>query len=271
MSKLSEIKEHTHTLGDIKNIMNAMKNLSIVEMTKIARFLPNQAKVAGTIQQAMADFETFYGPSARPEGEGLLCVLLGSERGFCGGFNEQVAAHFKKMDLGQKPVRMILVGRKLAMKFEEDPRVAAAIGGPSTAEEIPQAIYQLCESLRPFSGSRWLILHNDGEEKLSVMETYPLEAGSEGSQAGFPYAPLLNLPPAQLYPLLMEQRLLAVLYRIFYLSFMAENRERLRHMDGALEKIENDWNRMRLKANALRQEQITEELEIIIQNGLEIS
>ena len=33
---------------------------------------------------------------------------------------------------------------------------------------------------------------------------------------------------------LFEQYLFSVLYRAFYLSFLAENRERLRHMDGAL-------------------------------------
>ena len=45
---------------------------------------------------------------------------------------------------------------------------------------------------------------------------------------------------------------------------MAENHERLRHMDGALNKLRDDEERLRRASNTLRQETITEELEIII-------
>jgi len=266
MSKLSDLKGHIHTLGEIKSILNAMKNLSIVEMTKVSRLLATHGKAAATIQEALADFEFFYGPPGPDPGtDGLFCVLIGSERGFCGGFNERIAAHFGKAAAGPRNVRILVVGRKLAMKFEGDPRLAGTMDGPSAAEEIPATISSLCEQLRVHSGSRWLVIHNDGgEAQLETLETYPLEARTRSAPRPFPFPPLLYQPPAQLYPLLLEQQLFAVLYGVFYLSFMAENRERLRHMDGAIGKIDKDWSRMTLRANALRQEEITEELEIIL-------
>jgi hypothetical protein len=43
-----------------------------------------------------------------------------------------------------------------------------------------------------------------------------------------------QLPPLELYAQFFKQYLFALFYEIFYLSFMAENRERLRHREGAL-------------------------------------
>ena len=45
---------------------------------------------------------------------------------------------------------------------------------------------------------------------------------------------------------------------------MAENRRRLAHMDRALDRLEEDTARLRLAYNARRQEEITEEIEIIL-------
>ena len=78
------------------------------------------------------------------------------------------------------------------------------------------------------------------------------------------FPPLLNLAPSDLRPQLFEQYLFALFYGIFYQSFMAENHERLRHMDGALNKLREDEERLRRRSNSLRQETITEELEVIM-------
>ena len=60
-----------------------------------------------------------------------------------------------------------------------------------------------------------------------------------------------------------------MLYRAFYLSFLAENRDRLRHMDGALQTLDKNWNQLHRMSNVLRQEEITEELEVIMLSAAE--
>jgi F-type H+-transporting ATPase subunit gamma len=45
---------------------------------------------------------------------------------------------------------------------------------------------------------------------------------------------------------------------------MAENRQRHAHMESALNKLDEDRARLRLVYNALRQEDITEEIEVIL-------
>jgi F-type H+-transporting ATPase subunit gamma len=45
---------------------------------------------------------------------------------------------------------------------------------------------------------------------------------------------------------------------------MAENRKRLEHIDSAIRRLEKDEAQLRLSSNALRQEEIIEEIELIM-------
>ena len=112
---------------------------------------------------------------------------------------------------------------------------------------------------------RWTVIHHENggtNAQIAVVCPFAKRSSIGPHQERFP--PLLNLAPAELYPQLHEQYLFSVLYRAFYLSFLAENHQRLRHMDGALNALEGNWNQMRRLSNTLRQEEITEELEIIM-------
>ena len=45
---------------------------------------------------------------------------------------------------------------------------------------------------------------------------------------------------------------------------MAENRRRMQHLEGAIRRLEERTSELALKRNALRQEEITEEIEVIL-------
>jgi F-type H+-transporting ATPase subunit gamma len=269
MSKLSALKGRIHTLGEIKSILSAMKNLSIIEMNKISRFLESQQKTAAAVEEAMGDFGNFYGnpQAARATSAGILCVLVGSERGFCGAFNETVLMALREAAPEAEQVRLLAVGRKLALKLEGDPRLVGVLAGPNTAEEIPGVIDELFGKLAGYSDWKWTIFSNEGSDsalKPSILvpfEHLPLPQGP------YPFPPLIQLPPSELYSHLLEQYLFFLLYRVFYFSFMAENRRRFQHMEGAIQALEKDWNHLMLRFNGLRQEEITEELEIILLNA----
>jgi F-type H+-transporting ATPase subunit gamma len=267
MSKLSDLQSRMRALQDIEEILNAMKNLSLVEITKISRFYVTQQELFRSVEYALADFQQFYGPpsSAETPAGDSLCVLIGSEQGFCGGFNERIQNKLESETSTDPPAKLILVGRKLALKFLEDKRTISSLEGPNAAEEIPLVISQLAKVLARFPGTIWKIIHNRySNEGTSVEITCPFEFLGEKAHTAFNFPPLLNLTTSELRPQLFEQYLFALFYGIFYLSFMAENHERLRHMDGALNKLGQDEQRLRELSNSIRQETITEELEIIM-------
>ncbi len=266
MSKLADLRSRMHALKDIEGILNAMKSLSLVEMTKISRFYVTQQELLHAVEESLADFQHFFGAPTEPKGPDAapLYVLIGSERGFCGGFNEAIQKTFTAQPIDTPP-KLILVGRKLALKFLHDQHVVASLDGPSAAEEIPFVISQLADTLSKMPSANWKILHNSYTNAGTRVEiTSPFEFPKIATAREFQFPPLLYIPPADLRPQLFEQYLFALFYGIFYQSFMAENHERLRHMDGALSKLQEDEERMRRLSNSLRQENITEELEIIM-------
>ena len=90
----------------------------------------------------------------------------------------------------------------------------------------------------------------------------PLAASTR--KPSYPQAPLLNLEPTRFLLQFTSQYLYAALHEVFYASLMAEIRKRLEHMDSAIRRLEKDEAKLRLRYNALRQEEIIEEIEIIM-------
>lgn len=266
MSKTSDLQTKIHTLTEIESILGAMKNLALIEMTKVSKLMSAQNKVSSAIDAALFDFESFYRKDLLIESKQnrVLCILFGSERGFCGPFNEQVINTFRESTKDLTNFEVVLIGRKLISKLEYEPSVKIQIDGPNSADEIPSVIVELAEKLLPYAGWRWMFIQNDGNGAgLYDMVSFPLEM-HEQKGIKMSYPPILNMSPQELYPQLMEQHLFSIMHRALYASFLTENRERLHHMDGAVNQIARNRTWLSLKLNGQRQEEITEELEILM-------
>jgi F-type H+-transporting ATPase subunit gamma len=270
VSKLSNLKDRIQTLDEIRSILSAMKNLSVIEVNKVLRFRVPQNEMTRLIEEALADLEQFYEIepfSAKGSGEWLY-LLVGSERGFCGAFNEAVLRRFEKESAGKETsAKILVVGRKLVSKLEGDARLLDSIEGPSVVEEISAVITELASHLMKFPEPTWAIIANDGDNpEDGVAVVYPFARKERPDGVKFRHPPLLNLSPEVVYREILEHYLFSLLYRVFYLSFLEENLERLRHMEGALGTLEKNLYHLRVESNALRQEEITEELELIMLN-----
>ena len=93
MSRRREIGGRLAALTDIAGILSAMKSLALMETRLLSDFLDQQQRLAAGIEAAAADFLAWRGEFAPLPGEEReLCVLVGSEQGFCGDFNEAIAA-----------------------------------------------------------------------------------------------------------------------------------------------------------------------------------
>jgi F-type H+-transporting ATPase subunit gamma len=267
MSKRLEVKGRLKALDEIRGILSAMKNLAIVEMSKVGRHLEAQRRCVQVAEDALRDLTAFYGSPLPPEkdapGEEGLTVLVGSERGFCGAFNESLWEWFQEREKEDEG-KVLVVGRKLLTKFEGHPRLSGWLEGPDTAEEIPETILSLAERLTgTASQSLRVVFHDGAGSSIEPTVMSPFEEEISDKPSG-PFPPLLQLPPERLYEDLLEQRLFFQLTRAFQASFMAENRERLRHMEGALQSLDKKRDGLRLRYNGLRQEEISEELEMIL-------
>jgi F-type H+-transporting ATPase subunit gamma len=272
MTRRRDIMQHLRSLGEIREIMSAMRNLALLETRKLARVVPEQERVVGSIRAAMVDvlssFPQLIGAAAAPHD---VLVVVGSERGFCGDFNRALLASLQEMDEAAG-VPVIAVGQRLASRMPASRALLASLPGATTTEEVPDVLLRLVRAL----GQR-----HDGAEVSRSLRPVVLYQGSAGqvvktvldpaADGGAPmkrpaYPPGMNLPPEALLGRLTEHYLYAMLCHIFYGSLAAENERRMRHMENALNRIDEQTGQLRRRCNGLRQEEITEEIEVITLN-----
>jgi len=271
MSKRRDLEAHLRSLNEIKEIMNAMKNLSLMEVHRLTRFLDTQRKVIAAIEAAATDFRLFH-PELFPGEEIVLTVhvLIGTERGFCGDFNESLLRRLEYPTGLKGEPKLVVVGSKLAAKLSEDTRVAAFLNGASVVEEVDSVLVKLMETLTGLGAGaagaplRLIVIHHDpAEEGVKVSELRPFRK-ADSANVRFADPPMLYLQPQSFLAGLAEQYLFAALHELLYSSLLAENQRRMQHMEAAVQRLDRRSAELWQKRNVLRQEEITEEIEVIM-------
>jgi F-type H+-transporting ATPase subunit gamma len=265
MSKRNLIKEHVDVLHEIRAIIKAIKNLSLIEVNKTARFIGKTATNVSIIESAIADLLHFFTYDLNIV-EPKTYIVIGSEHGFCGNFN--VMLQRKVQSLPQENLQIIAIGQRIIDKLEtQNLSLVAKLAGANVAEEITSIILQLTELLHSMPFGSWAIIgivEHDGVIEADTI--YPFSKLKTLSASDDLHPPLLNLSPDQVLQEILDHYLFVTLYQIFYHSFYIENRYRMQHMDGALNWLEGNINAEKMLANRLRQEEITEELELMFSN-----
>lgn len=275
MSKRTQIQRHLGVLNEISGIMSAMKNISLMETHKLARFLVHQHRVLAGIEAAASDLLSHHpeiGYRAERVGSGVT-VVIGSQRGFCGDFNESLvdAISQYRRQAASQPHSLLVVGRRLASRLGKDLPVTAAFDGPSVAEEVQPVLHRLMTALSELQAQEGrtellgvtVIAHHEGDDQIGIRSILPRPNPGRLSSR-FAYPPLVNLAAPVFFSEWARYYLWAQMHDVFYSSLMAENRRRLQHMEGAIQRMEEKAGEMQRKYNMLRQEEITEEIEVIM-------
>lgn len=263
MTSRRDLQAKLHQLHEVREILSSMKNLAYMETRKIAPRLEAQQEAVRLIESAAADLLAHVPELRAPErGTGLdqTVVIVGSERGFCGGFNEQLV-----QAIGESPARLIAVGRKLAPRIENDARFGAAVEGAVVAEDAESIIVRLVPQLGMERVATVTVLFHD--EGGTVTRLPLLPPFREPPRRDPRPPPLLHLPPPQFFVELVDQYLFAALHLILLASLLAENQQRVRHLEGAVERLDDQWGELERRRHRMRQEEITEEIEVILLNA----
>lgn len=270
MGRRQALQQRLHSLAEIRDIMGAMKNLALMEIRKLARVLQTEQRMLASIRAAAADFVRLRGaPLATSHGSPGVCLLVGSERGFCGDFNE---ALLRALPANAAGSALIVVGSRLAARLPESVEVVDRLSGAAALEDVPTVLLGVMHTLdrwhaaQPTGTSlRLSALHH--EERGVVLAT--LDAFAEGGPPARPLAdpPLLNLTPQDFSAQLVDHYVFAALHDIFYRSLAAENQRRMQHMDAAVRRLDQKVAELARRGRGLRQEEITEEIEVILLSG----
>lgn len=274
MTGLAGLSQRVARLTEIRAIMTAMKNLSLVETRKLARFIGHQQRMLSNIVAATGDFLQFFPDQGGGDTSAAILVLIGSERGFCGNFNERLITALGAVTSWRQVPSLLLVGHRLGLKLDNHPRVLARLEGATVTEDVPAVLDQLMDALHSARGQ--LVARSVALSCLSVeadgdacfKRLLPIAPDPAPSAPHLPYPPRLNATPAAFFAGLLDQYLLAELHGCLYGSLAAENRQRLAHMEHALDRLDQKVARLALRRNALRQEKIVEEIEVMLSSAM---
>jgi F-type H+-transporting ATPase subunit gamma len=271
MTRRRKLELRGHSLAEVRDIMKSMQTLAYIETRKLARFLDAQHAVVQSIEDVAKDLVSFY-PETLPEAEETtpVYILIGTERGFCGDFNHAVVGHLEsslQADGSGSPM-LIAIGRKLHIVLEGDPRVSVRIAGASVVEEVTAVISRMVRELTCLQEQHRMLtvfgLYHCDDHGIVMQKLLPPFQRYLHLPPRFPHAPVLNQSPREFLVELIDHYLFAALHEMLYSSLMAENHHRVAHLDGAVKHLDDKSADLARQCNALRQEEIIEEIEVIL-------
>lgn len=271
MTHRRELEHHRRSLEEISGIMNSMKTLSYMESRKLQHFLNAQQAVVRSIEEAATELLSFHSEILpEPAQTCDVHILIGSERGFCGDFNHVIR---RKMDTlsepgDSTPAKFISIGDKLNTLLEQDEIDATKLPGASMAEEVPERLNEVTNTLTELQNQYGLLTvfcHYHAEEQdIRSIQLLPPFEDCLAQPPRFTLPPELNMAPETLLVELIDQYLFAALHEMLYTSLMVENHLRITHLEGAVQHLNDETEELSRKSNALRQEEIIEEIEVIL-------
>ena len=269
MSRRRELTRRLAALTDIAGILSAMRNLALMETRVLAELIPCQRRMVAGIETAAADLLAWQATPAATDGP-ELCVLVGSEQGFCGDFNERVV-EARQAHCAERPgpTRWIVGGRRLGARLGALAALAEALPGATVADEVPATLLRLIGAIgrhlasAPAAGQGISALYHCAASggvrlrRLLPLRDLPPPAPQRDAAD-------LHLQPAELLAGLSDHFLYAALNEILYGALLVENQRRQAHMERALQRLDEKTDRLRRTANVQRKEEITEEIEILM-------
>ncbi|MEW6038219.1 MAG: FoF1 ATP synthase subunit gamma [Pseudomonadota bacterium] len=266
MSRRHILLRRMKTLGEIAGILDSMRTLAVIESHRLTRSVECQRHLEAALRGIARELLIHHPALIPVEPAGTAWLVVGSERGFCGDFNARLRTALKQRRSPEEP--LIVVGSRIGAEFALDVPVYRQLPGPLTAEEtaerLPALIDAVSQLLERHGPLRITALHH-ADDAETVLETRIVPPfGKPSARPESPFPPLLYQPPDAVFRHLVEHYLFAVLHCLLDRSLLSEHQYRIRHLDGATRRIEDTLETLRSSNNRLRQEEITEELQVIL-------
>lgn len=272
--RLAEIERRLASLAELSRIVGAMRSISSMRVQEAVKTLAGVRAYGSALEDAvrtalaMADAQRARRDGApRDEGRRALVVLT-SEHGFVGAFNERLldaaAAQLERAGT-RRPMLMLLGSRGAALARERGLPLVWTHAMATRRAGVPDVVRALQERLIPPIArgevTRATVLfgryQGSGIGAAEHRALFPLELPTATRSL---LEPLHNLAPADLLERLTAEYLLASLTEAAVESLASENGARFAAMEAARDNVERKRGELKLAASQARQEEVTSEL-----------
>jgi F-type H+-transporting ATPase subunit gamma len=269
MTRLVEVESHIASVGDLLDIVGAMRSLASMRVQEAHRALPGVRRygetMAGAIGTALLLMPEATPARSRVAGRRALVVFT-AEHGFVGGFNERVIEAAEQAPADGDTV--FVLGTRGGVRLEErgrpvawaHPMATRPEGAPETARRLAVALYHAVAAGQIARAEMVFARHRRGRAlAIERRALFPVEPAAFKS-ARRPQPPLHNLPAEMLFEKLVADYVLALLTEAAVESIASENAARFSAMEAARDNLAKKLELLRQDARQIRQEEITTEL-----------
>lgn len=281
MASLRDIREKIRGVATTQQITGAMKMMSTARLGRAIEAINLTkayiSRLEHIVQSVKRELPGFKHPClSEREVKNACIVVIGGERGLCGGFNHELH-RFAMQAINEHPA----TGRKLAVIGRKPVRFFEQKGIPLFAAWPDIGIKSVETDLFPISASLFELFVSGQVDEISVIYTsfisatrkqpvisrlLPVDTGSMGPRAEnqtthtFDFLP----SPALLFDQLMPRYLRNLLHRAIVESSAAEQSARMTAMTSATDRAEEIIDDLKLDLNRSRQALITREIAEVI-------
>lgn len=269
MPQLIQIRQRMKAITTIAKVTHAMR---LISMSSHAR-LKEKEKIARTFKDEIQNLIGTIIPTAQaqptnPIIDNQLFIIIGSQKGLCGTFNNSLLQCVLKQNLTAAPTTFIVIGKKIQSLIQSKyPTIASATSAAyetltaqnyaSIANDIaaklaqPQSSYSHVAVINNHSRSFFL-----QEPRVTVLtQSYTQEVDL------LPENQLLwDLSPVEVVNHLASLQVTATLNYLLCASLLSEYSARFVSMDSATRNASTLLEKTKLEYNKLRQAKITREL-----------
>ncbi|MGA7326665.1 MAG: FoF1 ATP synthase subunit gamma [Rhodomicrobium sp.] len=269
MPRPADIEGHIASMGELLDIVSAMRSLAGMRVQEAQRALPGIRSYAESMAAAIGASLSLMqrrdrGPQAS---QGLRALILcAAEHGFVAGFNERLMEALAG-ELEARDALFVLGSRGAALAFErgwetawKSPMATRLTGAPGTINQLTKELYgriatgEISRVEVMFSRYRQGAQATIERRLLLPLDTASIAAAQPRQ------APLHNLEPAALFEKLAAEYVFALLTEAAVESIASENAARFAAMEAACDNVAKKLEQLRQEARQARQTEITTEL-----------
>ncbi len=279
METLESLSDTLETTGDIQSIVRTMKSLSAVSIRQYEEAEQAMADYAGTIELGLA---AVLGArracglppprTGRDDRGAQALVVIGSDRGLCGRYNETVTRAATQR-IGAKTSRVGVIGARAAARIEAQghkiDRVFLLPGSVvGMTDLVGRVLIAIDGWMQHHAVTTVSVVHNRREGRTRAAprtrRVLPLAQDELARLAKAPWPgpglPFTRMDRTRLLSWLVRQRLFVILYRALAEAQASEHATRLAAMQSAERNIEDRREDLMTAYRRKRQETITREL-----------
>ena len=296
MTALETLRASIRSIEEMEGVVKTMKTLAAVNIHQYERAVTSLTDYSRTVEMGLQILlrqrylSTQSGGAAglssevlATPGGGLGAIAIGSDRGLCGSFNQQVAARARqvlvgKTESGARP-HLAIVGARLRPHLADVP-ITEELSAPHAASELGEVVRNILLAIERWQEQddihRVLLFYNRSVAPASyrpqMLQLLPVDRIWLQNLARQPWPssvlPTFSMNWQDLFSALIRQHLFVTLFQALATSLTGENASRLIAMQSAERNIRERLAELNARYRHQRQNAIDAEI-LDVMSGFE--